>query len=317
VFKERRLSCACLFFLVAAVLPSRAQVQNEVSGLASDRDQFQLEMVPRDGFNLYYRSLGCGEPVLIVSGGPGDDCDYLLPVASQIAKYAHVILLEQRGTGRSIPPRVDKTTINLALYLEDYEALRTYLKVEQWTVVGHSAGGLLAMNYAAAHPERVKKLVLLDTVPVSSRLLSAFQDNLLSRLSMNERDRFSSAQKSSSPEDQKTMTELQLEGLFYNRRVGEQLAGELSNAWHGNVGRLLGTKITAPGYDLGPRLKAFDNPVLVLNGRQDPMDPLMAYETSVAFKHSTLKYIDRAGHFPWFEQPKEFDQMIRDFLAPK
>jgi proline iminopeptidase len=236
-------------------------------------------------------------------------------VASEIAKYAHVILLEQRGTGRSIPPHVDKTTANLALYLEDYEALRTSLNVEQWTVVGHSAGGLLAMNYAAAHPERVKKLILLDTAPVASRLLSAFQDDLLSRLSMAERDRFSSAQKSSSPEDRKTMTELQLERLFYNRTIGEQRAGELSNTWHGDIGRLLGSEITAPGYDLGPRLKAFDSPVLVLNGRQDSMDPWMAYETSVAFKHSTLKYIDRAGHFPWFGQPKEFNQTLRDFLT--
>jgi proline iminopeptidase len=68
------------------------------------------------------------------------------------------------------------------------------------------------------------------------------------------------------------------------------------------VGHLLGPEITAPGYDLRPRLKAFDRPVLVLNGRQDPMDPRMAYETSAAFSHSTLLFVDRAGHFPWFDQ---------------
>jgi hypothetical protein len=63
------------------------------------------------------------------------------------------------------------------------------------------------------------------------------------------------------------------------------------------VGHLLGPEITAPGYDLRPRLKAFDRPVLVLNGRQDPMDPRMAYETSAAFSRSTLLFVDHGYIF--------------------
>jgi proline iminopeptidase len=135
--------------------------------LAGYEDQFKTETIPRGGFDLYYRSPGAGEPVLILSGGPGDDCDYMLPVASEIAKYGHAILLEQRGTGRSLPPRIDKSTIDLALYLEDFEALRAHLNVQRWTVVGHSAGGVLAMDYAAAFPDRIDKIILLDTAPVA------------------------------------------------------------------------------------------------------------------------------------------------------
>ena len=44
------------------------------------------------------------------------------------------------------------------------------------------------------------------------------------------------------------------------------------------------------------------------------MDPLMAYETSAVFKNSTLKFVERAGHFPWFEQAKEFDDLLSAFL---
>jgi len=51
-----------------------------------------------------------------------------------------------------------------------------------------------------------------------------------------------------------------------------------------------------------------------LAGRSDPMDPLMAYETSAVFKNSTLKFVERAGHFPWFEQAKEFDDLLSAFL---
>jgi proline iminopeptidase len=285
--------------------------------LAGDKNQFQTEKISRDGFDLYYRSLGTGEPVLILSGGPGDDCDYLLPVASGVAKYAHAILLEQRGTGRSLPPHLDKNTINLALYLEDFEALRAHLNVQRWTVIGHSAGGILAMDYAAAYPERVDKLILMDTAPVAFEYLTAFEDNILARLSLEERNRLAALEKADSPQSRTEAAKLEAKGLFFDRTIGEQLAGELGNAWHADVGHLLGSEITAPGYDLRPRLKDFDRPVLVLNGRQDPMDPLMAYETSAAFRHATLKFIDRAGHFPWFDQPNEFDKALEDFLRSK
>ena len=291
--------------------------QNIPSSLQGNDNQSQTEKIPRGSFSLYYRSLGSGEPVLILSGGPGDDCDYMLPVASVVAKYAHAVLLEQRGTGRSQPPHIDKSTVNLALYLEDFEALRTHLNVQRWIVIGHSAGGILAMDYAAAYPERVNKLILLDTAPVAFQFLIAFEDNILDRLSLEDRDRLVTLEKSDSPQSRAGVAELESKGLFFDRKMGDQLAGELSSTWHADVGHLLGPEITAPGYDLRSRLKDFDRPVLVLNGRQDPMDPLMAYETSLAFRHSTLRFIDRAGHFPWFDQPKEFDRVLGDFLTSK
>jgi proline iminopeptidase len=323
VYKRYRLRWSSLPWIslfslaLSAALVVSAPAQNTPSLLAGYDAQFKTEKVPRDGFELYYRSLGAGEPVLILSGGPGDDCDYMLPVASDIAKYAHAILLEQRGTGRSLLTQVNKSTVNLARSLEDFEALRKQLKVQRWTVVGHSAGGILAMNYAAAYPDSVDKVILLDTAPVAFQYLTAFEDNILDRLSPEDRDQLATLEKTDSPESRVAIAKLEAKGLFFDRKIGERLAGELSSAWHADVGHLLGPEITAPGYDLRPRLKKFDHPVLVLNGRQDPMDPRMAYETSGAFSHSTLLFIDRAGHFPWFDQPKEFDKDLGDFLKPK
>lgn len=302
---------------VCAALIGNAYGQSPSPPSAAYENQFKTEKIPRGGFDLYYRSLGAGEPVLILSGGPGDDCNYMLPVASEIANYGDAILLEQRGTGRSLPPRIDKSTIDLALYLEDFEALRAHLNVQRWTVVGHSAGGILAMEYAAAFPDRVDKIILLDTVPVAFQFLLAFQDNVLDRLSLKDRDQLATLEKTDSQQSRAAIATLEAKALFFDRKIGEQLAGELSSAWHADVGHLLGPEITAPGYDLRPRLKNFDRPVLVLSGRQDPMDPLMAYEISAGFRHSTLLFIDRAGHFPWFDQTKEFGKDIGDFLKSK
>src|ERR1700759_4472252 len=126
-----------IFLLCAAVCtPSLpyARAQNASTLLTAGSERFKSESISRDGFNLFYRSLGSGKPVLILSGGPGDDCDYMLPVASEVARHHHAILLEHRGTGPSLPPRIDAGTISLAHYLEDFEAVRQRLGVERWTV---------------------------------------------------------------------------------------------------------------------------------------------------------------------------------------
>jgi proline iminopeptidase len=311
-----RFVSSILLLCAVVCTPSfqNASAQNASASFTEGKERFQSESIARDGFNLFYRSLGSGKPVLILSGGPGDDCDYMLPVASEVARHHRAILLEQRGTGRSLPPHIDAGTISLSRYLEDFESIRQHLGVERWTVIGHSAGGVLAMEYAAAHPDRIDKLILLDSVPVAFEYLMAFEDNLLDRMAPDQRERQDSLEKTDSAESREQAAELEMDGMFFNRTLGRQLSGQLSHAWHADVGRLLGSEITAPGYDLRPRLKNFDRPVLVLHGRQDPMDPWMAYQTSAAFRHSTLHFIDRAGHFPWFDQPDIFNAILDSYL---
>ena len=287
-----------------------AFAQTSKSSVALNEQSFS-----RSGFDLYYRTAGTGNSVLILSGGPGDDCDYMEPVTLEIAKSAEAILLEQRGTGRSIPPVVNRTTINLAIYLDDIEALRTHLRLERWTLVGHSAGGLLAMYYAAAHPDRVDKLVLLDTAPISSEFIRPLQDNILDRLSPDERQRLAALEKLITPDALAETAQIEANALFFDRQIGAEAARQLGHSWHPQIGLLLGSELTpSAGYDLRPRLKAFRRPVLVLNGRQDPMDPLMAFQTSAAFMNSTLRFVLRAGHFPWLEQEKMFDEALESFL---
>jgi proline iminopeptidase len=238
----------------------------------------------------------------------------MLPVAYEVARHDHAILLEQRGTGRSLPPRVDKSTINLSLALEDIEAVRRHVGAERWTVIGHSAGGILAMKYAAAYPSRIDKLILLDSVPVAFEYLAAFQDNILDRMSPDQRERLASLEKMDSAASREEIAKLQISGLFFDRKIGAQHAEEFSREWHADVGHLLGPEITAPGYDLRPSLKDFDRPVFLLYGRQDPMDPWMASQTSAVFGHATLHFIDRAGHFPWFDQPEDFNMILDNYL---
>src|SRR5580704_6884264 len=196
--RDKGLSMRCLpaLLLVFSVSTALARNSKQTPSQTIPVDKFQENKIARIGFDLYYRTAGNGHPFLILSGGPGDDCDYMAPVALEAAKFGQAILLEQRGTGRSIPPALDNTTINLTTYLGDMEALRAQLNFERWTLIGHSAGGLLAMYYAAAYPGRVDKLILLDSAPIASEFLRPLQANILDRLSPEERDRLTILEKS-------------------------------------------------------------------------------------------------------------------------
>jgi len=262
--------------------------------------------VARDGFGLQYRSSGEGAPVLTLSGGPGIDADYLEPVAEEMARSHRTILVELRGTGRSIPPRIDRSTVNLKLYLEDLEALRAALGIERWTVLGHSAGANLAMHYALAFPARTAALVLADSGPVRESVARAIWDNLLPRLTAEERAGLGPAP------NLRTL----LPAYFFDRDKGRDMIETFrGESFHPEVAQLLAADEMAPGMDMRPALAGLETPALIVAGRQDPIDPAMQYEIHLALRGSRLVLLERCGHYPWLEQPDAFFAAVREFLA--
>jgi proline iminopeptidase len=109
---------------------------------------------------LYYEQCGNpdGQPVVFLHGGPGggltpDYRRYFDP------KAYHIVLFDQRGSGRSTPHAnlEDNTTWHL---VEDTERLREHLGIQSWQVFGGSWGSTLSLAYAQSYPERVRQLVL-------------------------------------------------------------------------------------------------------------------------------------------------------------
>jgi proline iminopeptidase len=109
---------------------------------------------------IYYEQCGNprGKPVVFLHGGPGGGIEprhrrFFDPTAYRI------VLFDQRGCGRSTPyaSLVDNTTWHL---VQDIEALREHLHIDQWQVFGGSWGSTLALAYAQRHRERVTEMVL-------------------------------------------------------------------------------------------------------------------------------------------------------------
>jgi len=112
------------------------------------------------GHSLYYEECGNknGKPVIFIHGGPGGGCTESNRCFFDPDLY-RVILIDQRGSGRSTPTAdlTDNTTWDL---VRDLEMLRKELGIEKWMLFGGSWGSTLAMVYAIEHPDRVTELVM-------------------------------------------------------------------------------------------------------------------------------------------------------------
>ncbi len=109
---------------------------------------------------LYWEQCGNpdGKPVVMLHGGPGAGCGEKMRRFHDPAKY-RIVLLDQRGSGRSTPHAdlTDNTTWDL---VADIEELRQLLGIERWQVFGGSWGSTLALAYAEKYPDVVTELVL-------------------------------------------------------------------------------------------------------------------------------------------------------------
>jgi proline iminopeptidase len=124
-------------------------------------EPFQCEWLATSKIHhIYYEQCGnpAGRPVVFLHGGPGSGCN---PNQRRFfdPAYYRIILLDQRGCGRSKPLGCveDNTTEHL---VADIENLRNHLGIKSWLVFGGSWGSTLGLAYALAHPDRVTGLIL-------------------------------------------------------------------------------------------------------------------------------------------------------------
>jgi pimeloyl-ACP methyl ester carboxylesterase len=116
-----------------------------------------------DGTRLAYRLAGAGRPLICVPGGPMQSSAYLGDLGG-LSAHRTLVLLDPRGTGESAVP-ADPTSYRCDRLVDDVEALRAHLGLDRIDLLGHSAGAAPAVLYAARHPDRIDRLVLVNPSP--------------------------------------------------------------------------------------------------------------------------------------------------------
>lgn len=119
-----------------------------------------MATTPIRDVSLFVKMVGQGYPILIMHGGPGADHSTMLPLQDCADQFT-LIFYDHRCNGRSEGAEVSSMTWeNLTA---DAEALRQTLGFEKWAVLGHSFGGMVALEYALRYPQSVSHLLLMDT----------------------------------------------------------------------------------------------------------------------------------------------------------
>lgn len=117
----------------------------------------------RDGVRLWYAEAGAGDPPLLFAHGWCCDHTYFEPQFEHFAGRHRVVAVDLRGHGRSDKPRQDYTVPGFA---DDLAWIARELGLARVVLVGHSLGGIAALDAAARHPDVVAAAVLVDPSPV-------------------------------------------------------------------------------------------------------------------------------------------------------
>lgn len=271
----------------------------------------------QDGNNIIHvRIFGEGTPILIINGGPGMNSNGFASLAGTLAKDYQAIIYDQRGTGDSFIPIVNDSTITLDLMIADIEKIRQFLGFEEWVVLGHSFGGMLASYYAAKHPEAVSGLILSSSGGLDLQLLNDL--NLRSRLTNLQVDslnfwssRISEGDTSYHARYRRGMN---LAPAYLHDTTFIPIVAHRLTQSNMEINRLVWRNMRTIEFDCKDELRDFTKPVLIIQGEQDVLDPSVAYTAHKVLSESKLVFLPSCAHYGWLEQPDMYFSEIHGFM---
>jgi proline iminopeptidase len=278
-------------------------------------------------------------PVVYLHGGPGYNVySFRETAGAALAKAMPMVYLDERGSGASERPWSNE--YSLPTMVKDIEGLRKVLGVRQMVLMGHSFGGILATEYAAAYPDRVARLILVDAavdLPAAMTIWvetfqHAYPDIYTKALGTKEgkamqatgasdtcalsqaRFAFMGAAMQLLPDSQ-AFRDLQ---QFHDpHALAEQKRLDAQSGYR-NTGEI-GTALFAPG---GPILcyriahpQALSMPTLVIVGTHDRAVGVAPQKALVSqLPHARLQEFAESAHFPYEEEPARFQRVVTGFV---
>ncbi len=278
-------------------------------------------LVDSDRAKLFCRTMGKGEPLIVIHGGPGSTQDYLLPQLQQLAANNFVIFYDQRGCGRSTG-EINPDTINIPTYVNDLENIRKAFNLNKISLLGHSWGGLLAMHYAIAYPKSVDKLILSNSMPASSEDMFIYVNEYEKRLSPYQ-DELSEIHKTQAfQEGNPEIIERFFRVIFRTfcclAEKADLLNLHMSSSASVNgrkVNELICEKLLKTPFSLHESLKTLEIPTLIIHGDFDPIPVMTAQNIHMSIQGSKYVLLKNCGHFPYVENPSVYFKSLKEFLT--
>jgi pimeloyl-ACP methyl ester carboxylesterase len=271
-----------------------------------------------DGTRLAYQLAGAGDPLICLPGGPMQSPAYLGDLGG-LPEHRSLVMLHLRGTGESAVP-ADPASYRCDRLVSDVEALRAHLGRDRIDLLGHSAGGTLAVLYAARYPHRIARLVLVAPSPrVAGLEITDADRREVAELRRGEPwfpAAFAAFQRLWSGQATGADWEA-ITPFFYGRwNAASQAHHDLEE-----TGR--NAEAAAVYYADGALdpvatrsgLAYLGAPVLLVAGEYDvSLPPKRAGDYAGMFPHAQVAVQPGAGHYPWLDDPGWFTTAVAGFL---
>lgn len=275
-----------------------------------------------NGVNHFYKIVGQGETFILLHGGPGSFHDELYLFFLNFAENHKVIFYDQRGNGKSVLNKIDSTTFNEELMVEDLEALRKEFGLEKLNIIGHSWGGLLAMYYAVKYPNNLKRLILADAAPVNPELLMKSYEKLVSMYDSTDWVYIQKLWKSDeylagNPKVHNEALRIGEGTVMANKDVIDDFmkAAAFNNITAKNAVAInpLATKIKLR-VNVQDNLSKIQCPTLIISGEEDFIVLEAPQLVKQLIPNSEIAIIEGAGHYPHIEKKELFFNVLNDFI---
>ena len=283
--------------------------------------------------SLYSRDIGRGQPIIVLHGGPDFDHRYLLPDLDRLADAFRLIYYDQRGRGQSAE-NVKPDEVTLASDVEDLDQVREHFRLESATVLGHSWGAVLALEYALRHPARVSRLILMNPAPASASDLAVFRkayaEKLGDDLARQQAIVATPAYKEGDPAAVVARYRLHFKPALarpedYEKLMTAMTAAFISQGKEGIVkaraveDRLMRDTWQVDGYDLLPKLRTLNIPTLVIASDHDFIPEEISAHIARAIPNARMVTLKNCGHFSYLECPADVRAAFSDFFrsAPR
>lgn len=317
--------CAFAVLALAGCAPEQENTQAS-TGVYPVQEGF----VDAGGFLLYYKSLGQGDPLVVLHGGPGASHDYLLPHLLPLARNHRIIFIDERGSGRS-ERLEDLSGYTIEAMAEDVEAVRKTLGLGTINLLGHSCGGVVAQAYALKYQENLAHLVLCSTFHSTRKMNEVFR-RMKEKMPPELRERIDAMEKAGLYGQGKDyeknrytrdyMVAAWGEGYFpylYQNRPDPNydpngnMSWDLYRVMWGSNGEfVIDGNMTSVEY--ADRLGTIRVPTLITAGDQDECDPSLSREMSELIAGSKLVVFPKSGHMTFVDQPGMFVRVVDEFL---
>jgi proline iminopeptidase len=281
---------------------------------------------------IYYKTLGSGEPLVIMHGGPGASHDYFLPYLLPLARHNRLIFLDERGSGRSQKLENPKQ-YTIENMVEDLEGVRQTLNLGKINLLGHSYGGALVQAYALKYQKNLAHLILASTWSSSAALNQIFV-NMKQKMAPELRERIDKMEAAGlyghgKPyELNRYSVDYEIaawgEGYFpyvyqgrpdpnYDPVAAGNISWDLYREMWGEHGEFV-IDGNLKSVEYTDRLSAIKVPTLIVVGDHDECDPSLSKAMQEKIAGSKMTVFPKAGHMTFVDQTTMFVTTVDEFL---